>query len=203
VRQIALAADRARLAGNLETARVESETERLRTALLSSVSHDLRSPLSSIIGAATSLSAYGATMNTADRGALLESIRSEGERLDRPIQTLLDMPRLGSGPIQLRRGWIGLDEILGSAVTRLRRLFPAVEVRVELAKDLAPLWVHPALIEQALFNILENAAKFTPDSEAIVVNGRPVEGRLVVDIIDRGPGIPEEERGRIFHPLHR
>jgi len=197
VQQFALAADRAQLVANLETARVESETERLRTALLSSVSHDLRSPLSSMIGAATSLSAYGETMNQDDRGELLESIRSEGERLDRYIQNLLDMTRLGSGPMKLNRDWIGLDEILGTATARLHKLYPLVEVRTQLAEG-PPLWVHPALIEQALFNILENAAKFSPPNEPIIVQSRYSERNLALDITDGGPGIPEDERRRIF-----
>ena len=128
IQQIALATDRAYLVVDLESAHVESETERLRTALLSSVSHDLRSPLAAVIGAATSLSAYGGTMPEADRHELLASIRSEGERLDRYIQNLLDMTRLGSGGLKLQRDWVDAEEVLGSAVARVRKLFPAVEV---------------------------------------------------------------------------
>ena len=113
---------------DLEAARVDSETERLRTALLSSVSHDLRSPLASVIGSATSLSAYGDAMAPADRQELLDSIRSEGERLDRYIQNLLDMTRLGSGPMKLQRDWVGIEEILASALGRLRKSFPDTPV---------------------------------------------------------------------------
>jgi two-component system sensor histidine kinase KdpD len=198
VQQVALAAERTRLVSGLETARVEGETERLRTALLSSVSHDLRSPLSAVIGAATSLTSYGAQMGESDRRELLESIRSEGERLDRYIQNLLDMTRLGSGPMKLERDWVGLGEILGSAAARLKKLFPAIEIRSDLPAGLPPLWVHPALVEQALFNILENAAKFSPPGEPVRVVGRRADGALVLDVIDRGPGIPAEERRRIF-----
>lgn len=198
VQQVALAADRVQLADSLESARVESETERLRTALLSSVSHDLRSPLASMIGATTSLSAYGDSMEAADRRELLESIRSEGERLDRYIQNLLDMTRLGSGPMKLKRDWIGLDELLGTAAARLHRLFPGVELKTRFSEELPLLWVHPALVEQALFNILENAAKYSPPGEPIVVQGTSSERKLVLDITDRGPGIPEDERRRIF-----
>ena len=198
IHQVALAADRTRLVAHLETARVESETERLRTALLSSVSHDLRSPLSSVIGAATSLSAYGDSLPELDRRELLESISSEGQRLDRYIQNLLDMTRLGSGPLRLERDWVGLEEILDSAIGRLRRLFPALEVRTEIVPDLPPLFVHAALIEQALFNILENAAKFSPPGAPVRVHAYRDGGRLLLDVEDRGPGIPEAERKRIF-----
>ncbi|HET9766249.1 MAG TPA: ATP-binding protein, partial [Thermoanaerobaculia bacterium] len=196
--QIALAADRARLAADLESAHVESETERLRAALLSSVSHDLRSPLASMIGAASSLSAYGEAMPPADRGALLASIRSEGERLDRYIQNLLDMTRLGSGGLKLQRDWVAVEELLSSAVLRLRKLFPAVEVETRVEPELPLLYVHPALIEQALFNVLENAAKFSPPGAPVVATAARADGKLVVEVTDRGPGIPDEERRRIF-----
>jgi len=198
VQQVALASDRARLAADLESAHVDSETERLRTALLSSVSHDLRSPLASVIGAASSLSAYGDDMPAADRRQLLESIRSEGERLDRYIQNLLDMTRLGAGGLKLQRDWVGIEELLSSAVTRLRKLFPAVAVETRVAPGPPLLYVHPALIEQALFNVLENAAKFSPPGAPVVATAESADGKLVIEITDGGPGIPEEERRRIF-----
>ncbi len=196
--QVALAIDRAFLAADLESAHVESETERLRTALLSSVSHDLRSPLAAVIGAATSLSTYGSAMPETDRLELLESIRSEGERLDRYIQNLLDMTRLGSGGLTLERDWIDTEEVLNSAVARVRRLFLAVEFETRIARDLPLLYIHPALIEQALFNILENAARFSPAGAPVVASAERSGDSLVFEISDRGPGIPEEERRRIF-----
>jgi len=195
---IAQALMRARLVAELEDARVGNETERLRSALLSSVSHDLRSPLASIIGAASTLDHYGTAMDEADRRSLLETIRIEGERLDRYIQNLLDMTRLGHGGLTLNRDWIGVDELIGSAVTRLQRYEPQARFEVSIAPDLAPIWVHPALVEQALFNVLENAAKFSPPGDAVVVDARVVDGALRIDVRDRGPGIPEDERRRIF-----
>jgi len=198
-RHVAQVAERARLLERLEAERLVVETERLRTALLSSVSHDLRSPLAAVIGAASSLTAYGERLSDAERHELLESIRSESERLDRYIQNLLDMTRLGSGPIQLRRGWIGLDELLASAAGRLRKLFPDIDLVVAIETGLPPLHVHAALVEQALFNVLENAAKFSPAGEPIRVRARREPGeRLTVDIDDRGPGIPEAERAKVF-----
>lgn len=196
---IAQAVTRTRLVADLEDARVSGESERLRSALLSSVSHDLRSPLSSIIGAASSLESYGAGMNTEDRHALLETIRLEGERLDRYIQNLLDMTRLGHGGLALNRDWIGVDEVIGSAVARLRRYERDARVDVRIAPALRPLWVHPALIEQALFNVIENAAKFSPPGEAVSIDARVIDGEaLRIDVADAGPGIPEDERKRIF-----
>ena len=190
---------RARLVSELEAARVAGETERLRSALLSSVSHDLRSPLASIIGAADSLKNYGKDMGPEDRGSLLDTIRVEGERLDRYIQNLLDMTRLGQQGLSLARDWIGVDELVGSAARRLQRYLPGVRIEHDIAADIGLIEVHPALVEQALFNVMENAAKFSPEGEAILVTARrDDQGALRIEISDKGPGIPEHERRRIF-----
>ncbi|MFC4299218.1 ATP-binding protein [Castellaniella hirudinis] len=199
VEDIGQAALRARLVSELEAARVAGETERLRAALLSSVSHDLRSPLSSMIGAADSLMSYGGDMGPQDRRTLLETIHVEGERLDRYIQNLLDMTRLGDQGLTLKRDWIGVDELIGLASRRLQRYEPHVRIRHDIPADLPPIHAHPALIEQALFNVMENAAKFSPPGEAIQVLARRTDqGRLRIDVSDPGPGIPEAERKRIF-----
>ncbi len=189
---------RTRLVTDLADARVSGESERLRSALLSSVSHDLRSPLAAMIGAAESLQHYGDAMDAKDRRDLLDTIHLEGERLDRYIQNLLDMTRLGHGGLSLNRDWIGVDELIGSAVSRLQRYQPGLRFDLRIAPKLEPLWVHPALLEQALFNVLENAAKFSPPGEPITVVAGDVDGALRIDVIDRGPGIPEDERKRIF-----
>ena len=198
VEDIGQAALRTRLVTDLESARMSGETERLRSALLSSVSHDLRSPLASMIGSASSLASYGGQMDAADRRSLLETIQLEGERLDRYIQNLLDMTRLGHTGLTLNRDWIGVDELVGSAVRRLQRYQPQAKVELTFAPDLPPIWVHPALIEQAVFNVLENAAKFSPPGEAVTVAAQLHDGTLRLDVADRGPGIPEDERARIF-----
>lgn len=193
------AALRTHLVSELEAARVTGETERLRSALLSSVSHDLRSPLSSMIGSADSLARYGDAMSQEDRRSLLDAIRLEGERLDRYIQNLLDMTRLGQLGLTLARDWIGVDELVGSAARRLQRYEPSVSVQMDLAPDIGLIHVHPALIEQAIFNVMENAAKFSPPGEAVRVSARTTDaGMVCLDIADSGPGIPEDERRRIF-----
>ena len=199
VEDIAQAALRTRLVAQLEAARVTGETERLRSALLSSVSHDLRSPLSSMIGAAESLSRYGHNMIEDDRQSLLQTVQVEGERLDRYIQNLLDMTRLGQEGLTLTRDWIGIDELLGSACRRLQRYEPGVRIERDIAPDLPLIHAHPALLEQALFNVLENASKFSPPGAPIRVQVRRTpEQLLCIDISDSGPGIPEDERRRIF-----
>lgn len=206
VEDIAEALARTQLAEALEATRVQAETENLRAALLSSVSHDLRSPLASIVGSAESLMAWGDTMQPEDRRALEQSILSEGQRLDRYIQNLLDMTRLGHGELRIERDWIAPAELLGAAVRRLARAFPAQPVAMSVPGDLPLLHVHPALVEQAFFNILENAARFSPPGQPVRVTASLLTDAeaswLQVDLDDAGPGIPEAERQRVFDPFY-
>jgi K+-sensing histidine kinase KdpD len=196
---IAQTALRTRLTKELEAAKIANETERLRSALLSSVSHDLRSPLAAMIGAADSLANYRNNMSAADQQSLLNTIHIEGERLDRYIQNLLDMTRLGQEGLTLARDWIGIDELIGSATRRLQRYVPHVTYSINIPANLPPVHVHPALIEQAIFNVLENAAKFSPPGEPLDIAVRQTDNHLLeIAISDKGPGIPESERLRIF-----
>jgi two-component system sensor histidine kinase KdpD len=200
---VAQALVRVRLGAALESQRLAHETERLRSALLSSVSHDLRTPLAAILGAAESLEHYGGAMDEADRRALLESIRVESERLDGYIQNLLDMTRLGQGNIVLRCDWIGVDELIGAAIARLQRSRPDAVFEVSVQGGMEPMWVQPALVEQAMFNVLDNAVKFSPPGAVVRVDARMVgDDRVRIDVIDDGPGVPESERGRIFDLFH-
>jgi len=149
-------------------------------------------------GLIKTLKYYGEQMPESDRHELLDTIHIEGERLDRYIQNLLDMTRLGHQGLTLARDWIGVDELIGSATQRLKRYQPNVKIDVTLADDLPQLYVHPALIEQAIFNVLENAAKFSPDNIPIEVKIQQEEQCLRIDITDQGIGIPEDEREQIF-----
>jgi len=200
--QMVLAVERTRLAADLETARLQSETEGLRNALLSSVSHDLRSPLAAMIGAATSLRAYDAELAPEERSELVTTVLEEGQRLDRYIQNLLDTARLGHGNLRLERDWTAAGDLLGAALARLRRYYPDILLDLHLQPELPLLFVSSSLVEQALFNILENAAKFSPSGEPIAVAARVDGGQLRIDIGDRGPGIPPEERLRIFEMFY-
>ena len=199
VEYIAQAISRTQLTKALEIANVSSETEKLRSALLSSVSHDLRSPLASMIGAADTLTNYRHSMDEKDQNSLLEAIHLEGERLDRYIQNLLDMTRLGHEGLSLKRDWVGADELIGSAVRRLKRYMPKSLVEVHLPDETLNLFVHGALIEQAIFNVLENAAKFSPEDKAVSIHvAKRSENEIEIAISDQGQGIPEDERDRIF-----
>jgi K+-sensing histidine kinase KdpD len=202
VDDVVQALERTRLVADLQAERIANETERLRSAMLASVSHDLRTPLASIIGAAESLQSFGASLDDGDRQALLDTVRSEGERLNRYIQNLLDMTRLGHGTLALRRDWIGVDELIGSAITRLHRYRPGTRFETSIDCTLDPIWVHPALMEQALFNVIENAAEFSPSDTPVTVDARVEDGQLCIEVGDSGPGIPESEREHVFDTFY-
>lgn len=189
---------RVRLADDLEAARLHGETEQLRSALLASVSHDLRTPLTSMRGSIDSLLALGEAIPLEDRRELLEGTRDEAERLDRYIQNLLDMTRLGHGALKLARDWVSPGDIVGSALHRLRAVLAPLQVETQLPAELPLLYVHAALIEQALVNVLENAARFSPANGRLQLAVQPGADELVFAVSDEGPGIPEAERAKIF-----
>ncbi|MBC2678970.1 sensor histidine kinase [Pseudomonas baltica] len=198
VQPVAQALARANLAHDLEAARLHGETEQLRSALLASVSHDLRTPLTAMRGSIDSLLALGTALAPDDRQALLEVTRDEAERLDRYIQNLLDMTRLGHGALKLARDWVAAGDIVASAVARLRAPLAPLQVQVQVPAQLPLLHVHAALIEQALVNVLENAARFSPLGGRLQVSASVRDDSLVLAVSDEGPGIPEAERAKIF-----
>ncbi|TCN76090.1 DUF4118 domain-containing protein [Shewanella fodinae] len=153
---------RTQLVRELEAARVKTEVEQLRSALLSSVSHDLKSPLAAMMGAAESLQLLDQQLDRQDRQELMETILQESHRLDSYIQNLLDMTRLGYGTLKIERDWVSIADIVGSALNRLKRYHPSVKAVTHFPDSSPVLYVHAALIEQALFNIMENAARYTP-----------------------------------------
>lgn len=196
--QAAVGIERTSLSTDLAEARIETETEQLRSALLSSVSHDLRTPLSSIIGSTTSLIEYGSAIKAKDRSELLETILNEAERLNRYIQNLLDMTRLGRGDFSLRRDWVDLNDILSAAVDRVRGEIPELEVKVEIDPDASLLFVHAAMIEQVFVNLLDNAARFSPPGGKISIKSRKHDNEILIDVLDEGPGIPAPEQEKVF-----
>lgn len=195
---LAQALARAQLADDLEAARLHGETEQLRSALLASVSHDLRTPLTSMRGSIDSLLALGEAIPLEDRRELLEGTRDEAERLDRYIQNLLDMTRLGHGALKLARDWVSPADIIGSALNRLRAVLASLQVSTEVPAQLPLLFVHAALIEQALVNVLENAARFSPHHGRLQLRAGADDSELFFSVCDEGPGIPEAERAKIF-----
>ncbi|MDB5664724.1 sensor histidine kinase KdpD, partial [Cypionkella sp.] len=169
--QIVLALERLGLTEDLAATRLATETERLRSALLSSVSHDLRTPLVTIIGAAGSLTDPEG-LPEASRRELAELIREEGERLDRYVQNLLDMTRLGHGALRPKLSAVDLAEVVGSARHRMRAILRLHPLTTDLPETLPPVQADPVLLEQVLFNIIDKAAKYAPEGREIILSAK-------------------------------
>ncbi|MGA9796177.1 MAG: sensor histidine kinase KdpD, partial [Rhizomicrobium sp.] len=201
--QAALAIERVNLAQDIDRNRLNAETERLRSALLTSISHDLRTPLSSILGSASSLKNYGATLDEAAKQELLGSILEESERLNRFIANLLDMTRLEAGAIAPRLELVDLADLVGSALRRAANVLAQYEIDLTLSPNLPMLKLDPVLFEQALFNLLDNAGKYAPPGSKVSVQDGIVNDRVRLTIGDQGDGIPPEDIERIFDKFYR
>lgn len=201
-RQVAAALERARLAEEAKQAALRARTEEMRSSLLSAVSHDLRTPLASITAAAGMLRDEG-TLPPATRGELVEAISQEAERLERLVGNLLDMTRLEAGEVRLKRDWVPLEELLGSALTRTEARLGARPITVEVAPEVPLLLVDPVLLEQVFVNLFDNAGKHTPPQTAIEVRAHVEEGRVLVEVADRGPGLAPGEESRVFEKFAR
>jgi len=201
--QAAIAIERINLAGDVDQARVVAETERLRSALLTSISHDLRTPLSSIIGSVSSLRSFGASFDTETRDELLLTIQEEAERLNRFVGNILDMTRLESGALAPRQEPIDLEDAIFAATKPATRLLTHHRLILDIAADLPLLRLDYVLFGQVLFNLLDNAAKYAPHGTTITVRGRLSGGDLRIDVLDEGPGIPEADLEHIFDKFFR
>jgi two-component system sensor histidine kinase KdpD len=203
VDQAAVAIERTKLTVDIEEARILSETEQLRSALLSSVSHDLRTPLVSILGSATSLANLGDAIPTRDRAELAQTILEESERLNRFVQNLLDMTRLGYGALEPKRDWIDLRDVIGGAVRDMRRSLEDLKVELRFAADLPLMYVDPVLIGQVVMNLLDNAAKHAPLNSMVTVSAGRRGEDIAVSVVDGGPGIPPDDRRAVFDMFYR
>jgi two-component system sensor histidine kinase KdpD len=194
-----------RIAFAADAARVEAmaETERLRNALLSSVSHDLRTPLTSILGSVTTLRQGAARLDDPARDELLATIEEEAERLDRFVHNLLDMTRLESGALEVKRDWLDVGEVVGAAARRMaKRLGPQRLVR-RIAADLPLLRGDFVLLETTLCNLIDNAAKHATGATAITIRAERRGDALVIEVIDDGVGIPPEHQPHLFDKFYR
>ena len=201
--QIALAIERANLADEAQQAQVLVETERTRSSLLSSVSHDLRTPLATITGASSSLLEDEASFDAATRHELTQTIFDEANRLNRLVGNLLDMTRLESGAITVRKEWQPVEEVIGVALARLDQQLRDRPIGIDLPADGALAPFDGLLIEQVLINLLENAIKYTPPDSPIDIAGRSGDNMLTISIADRGPGLPPGDEEQIFDKFYR
>lgn len=201
--QVGSALERVQLADAARRAEVEIETERLRSSLLSSVSHDLRTPLGVITGATGTLLQHEQYLAPEVRKDLLQSAHEEAERLNRLVGNLLDMTKLSSGTLRPNKEWHPLDEVVGVALDRVEPRLDGREVTVVLPSDLPPLPMDAVLIGQVLINLLENAIKYTPRGTPFEISARTTTGAVEIAIADRGPGVPIGERAHIFDKFYR
>jgi two-component system sensor histidine kinase KdpD len=200
--QVALALERARWLEAAQQTRLEAETERMRSALLGAISHDLRTPLAGIQGAASSLLLAPEALGEPARRDLLAMIHDESERLTQLLSNLLELTRLENGTIRVQKEWHPLDEVLGSALRRAETAHGPIAVEVDLPEDLPLIPLDGTLMEQLLINLLVNAHRYAPEGP-VSLRAWIGDGTLELAVSDRGPGIPEDFRERIFEKFFR
>ena len=201
--QAAVAIERIQLVADVDRARLAAEADRLRSALLTSISHDLKTPLASIMGAAGTLRDYRNALPADDHAALLATVIDESERLNRFIANLLDMTRIESGAMEPNAAALDLGEVVGSALRRAGKITAGHRVETSLPDDLPMLRLDPVLFEQVLFNLLDNAAKYAPAGSLIAIRARQDDGAVVVEVADEGPGLPPADLERVFDSFYR
>ncbi|MFJ6024127.1 DUF4118 domain-containing protein [Brevundimonas sp. NPDC092305] len=201
--QGAVALERARLAGEAVETESLRRADRFRGALMNSVSHDLRTPLSTVLGASTTLIDYGDTLKPEVRDDLLLSIREEAERLNRYVGDLLDMTRLEGGGLNVRSDWVDVRDVLNAAAERVARRLETRSMSRDFPAQLSLVMLDQGLLEQAVVNILENAIAYSPDGSAIELAAYEDRGSVVISIEDEGKGIPTAELERVFDKFRR
>src|SRR5262249_34274239 len=197
-----LAIERVQLVEDMERVQRTVETERLRTALLTSISHDLKTPLASVIGSAGTLRDFGSKLTDSEKVELLSTVIEESERLNRFIANLLDMTRLESGAVTPKLAPHDLSEIIGSTLQRTSKILRNHPVRLDLAPNVPMVSLDPVLFEQVLFNLLDNAAKYAPPDTIVSIRTWRDQDSVILQVIDEGEGIPQgdlEHRPRTRH----
>jgi two-component system sensor histidine kinase KdpD len=201
--QGALAIERVRLVEDMDRVKRAVETDRLRSALLTSISHDLKTPLASVLGAASTLRGLSAKLSDAEKTDLLSTVIDESERLNRFIANLLDMTKLETGAIAPNTARHDIGEIIGSALRRASKILARHKVSLEVAADLPMLELDAVLFEQVLFNLLDNAAKYAPVDTTISIRSLRDKDSVSLQIIDEGDGIPPPELESVFDKFYR
>lgn len=201
--QAAVAIERIQLVADVDRARLAAEADKLRSALLTSISHDLKTPLAAIMGAGGALREYSAALSETDRSDLLATVVEESERLNRFIGNLLDMTRIETGATEPNLAFQYLGDVVGSALRRAHKIMAKHKTEIDIPGDLPMLRLDPVLFEQVLFNLLDNAAKYSPAGSTVGIHARKEEGSVVLQVIDEGPGIPPADLERIFDSFYR
>lgn len=203
VDQGALAIERVLLVEDMDRVKRTVESERLRSALLTSISHDLKTPLASVLGAASTMRDLAGALSDTEKRDLLATVIDESERLNRFIANLLDMTKLESGAIVPNTALHDLGEIVGSALRRAAKILDSHKVELVLAADLPMLQLDAVLFEQVLFNLLDNAAKYSPPDTTVSIRSRRDSAHVLLEIADEGAGIPPDELESVFDKFYR
>jgi two-component system sensor histidine kinase KdpD len=203
VDQGALAIERVLLVEDMDRVKRTVESERLRAALLTSISHDLKTPLASVLGAASTMRDLGSGLSDAEKRDLLATVIDESERLNRFIANLLDMTKLESGAIVPNTAPHDIGEIVGSALRRAAKILVRHKVSLQLAADLPMLELDAVLFEQVLFNLLDNAAKYAAVDTTISIRSVRDRDSVLLEIADEGEGIPPLELESVFDKFYR
>ncbi|NJA04804.1 sensor histidine kinase KdpD [Methylomonas sp. UP202] len=198
LRQIGQSVARIRFAETARVTLLQVEAERLRNSLLSAISHDLRTPLATIIGSATTLAEDAGQLQPSDKLELSRAIVDEAERMSTLVNNILDMARLDSGVLELNRQWHPLEEIVGTALTVLQKRLAGRPVRVSLPAGIPMVYADAVMIEQVLINLLENAARYTPVGSDLDIRVETSDQAVELSVADRGPGIPAGKEERLF-----
>lgn len=201
--QLGLAMERARLQEQAEAALVAAETESLRNTLLASISHDLRTPLAVIAGASSTLVEHARDLGEEARTALARSIETKARDMSELVSNVLDLMRFEAGQIVLRRDWETLDDLVGSALSRVEDRLRSHRVDLDLPADLPPLHVDANLVVQTFANLLDNVGKYTPAGTAVRIAARAEDETVRITVEDEGPGLPRAERERLFDKFQR
>ncbi|MBS1212417.1 MAG: histidine kinase, partial [Proteobacteria bacterium] len=201
--QIAQALDRVRLAAEAREASVQAEAESLRNALLTAISHDLRTPLTRIVGTASALVDRDEALAPEERREFTHAIQDEAQRMSDLMSKILDMAQLATGKLALHREWNAVEEIVGATLTRLDKALQDRPVDIGLGDSLPLVWVDAVLLQQVLMNLIDNAIKYTPSGSPIEIAAECSSSTLRLSVADRGPGFPEGTEERLFEKFYR
>ena len=203
LQQIAQAITRVRLAEQAKKTQLDMEAERLRNSLLSSISHDLRTPLATIVGSASTLVEEDNALKAEDKLELNRAIYDEAQRMSTLVNNILDMARLDAGAVELNKQWYPLDEIIGVVLTRLQKRLEGRPVTVKLPPGTPMIYVDTVMIEQVLINLLENVLRYTPEKSPVEITAEASSFAVEISVADQGPGIPKGFESQLFEKFYR
>jgi two-component system sensor histidine kinase KdpD len=203
LQQIAQAITRVRLAEQARKTQLDMEAERLRNSLLSSISHDLRTPLATIVGSASTLVEDDNALKAEDKLELNRAIYDEAQRMSSLVNNILDMARLDAGAIELNKQWYPLEEIIGTVLTRMQKRLEGRRVTVKLPPGIPMIYVDTVMIEQVLINLLENVLRYTPEKSPVEITAEASNFAVKISVADQGPGIPAGLENQLFEKFYR